>query len=451
MWRIAAVCCVLLVSTLRAEHSVADFDFYDINEVFDAFQVDCGSVDDKHMTIIYGGNAMAVYSASEPVKCAAEEVAPAVWQIRIDDYNNTDCPINQDDPKLVLLDVVVQMNKVRTVTDKLRSITCNYGLSGQESTNATNTAIGNRVDAQPEWVAANDNNASAIVTMNVYGTDGQPITQAVLGSYIQLRAFLSLGADGEEYSLRMYNCRAYDSKMSYYLMLSGCGVGTVLGKNRGFRTQSAALDAGPGSEGAWRVARSSYFKAFLMPTDDATLEFECDYLICDKNSTAECDGYSCPEALRTAERTYTRRKRRAVDNMAVQAVYETGLPKVHTTKLHIAPPAEEQARFAVGSEVLITDQKPVAAAANPWQKSDKRQELPAIWLEEEEGAAKRVSSGLFLGLDTLTLTLLVVFVVLTTVVVVLVSMLCCCRRHNAAYDEKSGLEFAQPHMCAGKF
>lgn len=406
------------MGSLLVRWSSADlgYDYYDINDVFDAFEVDCGTFENRHMVILYGGNARKVYASAAPIDCAATEVAPAVWRIDIEDFTNTNCPVSvSNDPEVVQLEVVVQMNSVRTYSDKLRQITCNYGLNGQQNTALTDTEAGTLVQAHPVWESANSNTTNTTVTMKVYGTDNSQLSTAYLGNYIQLRAFMYVES-GEQYSLRMYNCRAYDSTMSYYLLMGGCGQGTVLDENRGFRTKSEAAAT---NQGAFRVSRSSYFKTFLMPSDDTNMQFECDYVICDSDDLADCDTYSCSTSQQFSANG--RKKRAAKEN----AIIETGLPTVHTSTLTILPRPEDKG-YTVGSELLITDKQ---TGGMPLEDFPTKR-MNGLLREKEEDADDDSEDfeDIVFGLDTLTLSLIVVFVVLTTVVLILACLLLCCRK-----------------------
>jgi len=404
-----ALALMLLVGVASAEH--LGYDYYDINDVYDEFDVDCGTPSDRKMIILYGGNARKVYSSVDPINCAAVEVSPAVWRIDITDFNDTACPITlSHDPEVVMLDVVVQMNSVRTITDKLRQITCNYGLNGQQKTGLTDTAHGSLIEAQPVWESANNATSNTTVTMLVYGTDNNPVATAYLGNYVQLRAFLATEA-GEEYSLRMYNCRAFDSTMSYYLLIAGCGQNAVLPDNRGFRTKQEAGNA------AFRVSRSSYFKTFLLPSNDNNIRFECDYVICDQANLEDCDTYSCANSVAAG------RKKRAAP--VPERKFQTGLPTVETPELIVVPRPEEKQRFTIGSELLIKETVQHDAKHVPKKM---RKVVYAADDEPEE--------ALVMGLDALTLTLVVVFAVLTTAVLVLACALVCLRRRAAPLADK---------------
>ena len=45
------------------------------------------------MRITYSGAAYRMYAQENPDGCQAVEMAPAVWQIYIEDYENTECPV----------------------------------------------------------------------------------------------------------------------------------------------------------------------------------------------------------------------------------------------------------------------------------------------------------------------------------------------------------------------
>merc|ERR1719318_248003 len=130
------------------------------------------------MRITYGGAAYRMYAESNPDGCQAVEMAPAVWQIYIEDYEDTDCPVVADnmgdigDTSLWKLNVVVQRGMVRKIDDPYKQIICNYGLGGKTDTNRTGIA-----------------------------------------------------GDAElENSIRVFNCRVFaEDYTSYYFMLEGCG------------------------------------------------------------------------------------------------------------------------------------------------------------------------------------------------------------------------------------
>merc|ERR1719318_347460 len=75
------------------------------------------------MRITYGGAAHRMYADPTLDGCQAVEMAPAVWQIYIEDYNNTECPVvtgnmgGIGDPLLRKLNVVVQKGMVRKIDD----------------------------------------------------------------------------------------------------------------------------------------------------------------------------------------------------------------------------------------------------------------------------------------------------------------------------------------------
>merc|ERR1711872_827953 len=82
------------------------------------------------------------------------------------------------------------------------------------------------------------------------------------------------------------------------------GEGDVIAANRGFRTQSESV-AYPSF---FRVARSSYFKSFLLPGED-TISFECDYILC--TDLDQCDGLSCSDSVSSG----SARRRRSVPDV----------------------------------------------------------------------------------------------------------------------------------------
>jgi len=305
---------LLLVACMADDHDT-EFDYYDINHVYNQFHVSCGSPEKPYMRITYGGNAYSVYAAESP-ECKAKEVAPAVFLIHIGDYSDTNCPVRNvstGDPNapVRMLDVVVQEGTVRKWTDMYKQITCNYGLGGQTDNHDQKVdANEGSVEKRPVWQDAVNRTAVTedTVHLHVYGTSDQEIEQAVLGEYIQLRAFLASDpSSAVNNSIKIFNCRAFDEDLEYYFLTGGCGEGDVMGDDRGFRTQVETVDAFPN---VTRVSRSTYFKSFLLP-DKKHLTFECDYILC---NPSDCDGYSCENSIMHGRTPSSRRKRRAVDS-----------------------------------------------------------------------------------------------------------------------------------------
>jgi len=319
------------------------YDYYDINEVFNEFTVDCGTVDEPKMVILYGGNAYSMYAVDAPTECKAEEVAPAVFRIDIN-YDDTPCPITSSgEPPVKMLNLVVQKGMVRQFSDPFKQITCNYGLGGQQQSEDTDTNEGNLVPRQPVWDTANDATTMDEVSLSVFGTDNQEVTTAYLGAYIQLRAFISDNVADGEHSIKIFNCKAYTNSMSYYMLLAGCGEGDVIAHNRGFRTK-----AEDGYPTFFRVARSSYFKSFLLPGEE-TISFECDYILC--SDLEQCDGLSCPDSVSAG--VSARRKRSTETGTDIQVVR----PTVSTNAIRLIPKPEQ--KTLLESSELVRDTVPV--------------------------------------------------------------------------------------------
>merc|ERR1712004_536927 len=271
-----------LLGVCLADHHDDEFDFYDINSVFNQFYVSCGSPEDPYMRITYSGDAYSVYAAEEPELCKGEEVAPAVFLIDIKDYGNTDCPV------------------------------------------------------------------ANIST----GDPDKEIDEAILGNYIQLRAYLANETDTEN-SIKIFNCRAFDDDLEYYFLIGGCGEGDVMPKNRGFRTGPEEVTA---YTNVSRVARSTYFKIFLLP-DKHHLTFECDYILCDAD---RCDGFSCSNSIMNggaeADHDDHRRKKRAVDsyshNIPASPAAPTGqMPAIRSKRVTILPQEDEYYRISANDLV----------------------------------------------------------------------------------------------------
>jgi len=187
---------ISIFALFLAAHAAVQYDYYDINEVFNEFTVDCGTVDDPKMVILYGGNAFTMYAVDAPTACVAQEVAPAVFRIDVN-YEDTECPIQSTgEPPVKMLELVVQKGYVRQFSDPFKQITCNYGLGGQQQSSYTDTDEGNLVPRQPVWDTANAATTVDTVSLGVYGTDNLEVNTAYLGSYIQLRAFIT---DNEGY------------------------------------------------------------------------------------------------------------------------------------------------------------------------------------------------------------------------------------------------------------
>merc|ERR1712168_1342315 len=317
------------------------------------------------MRITYGGAAHRMYADPNLDGCQAVEMAPAVWQIYIEDYENTECPVVRDnlggigdpsDPSLWTLNVVVQRGMVRKMDDPYKQIICNYGLGGQTDTNQTATAIAGEAVLDPIWRNANTEESDDIVDLYVYDASNNRVDTVRLGEYIQLRAHLQSGEGELENSIRVFNCRVFaEDYTSYYFMLEGCGKGDgVMPADRGFRTRYEDT----GNSKITRVSRSSYFKSFAMPGHEE-LTFECHYILCPPD---ECDGYSCPASVMVSSNqsraeppspstrhapAATRRKR---DVSAPTSKYDQ-LPKIRSNKITFLQPEEPE--ILLRAEYLI--------------------------------------------------------------------------------------------------
>jgi len=345
-----------LLGVCLADHHDDEFDFYDINSVYNQFYVSCGSPEDPYMRITYSGDAYSVYAAEEPELCKGEEVAPAVFLIDIKDYGNTDCPVanistGDPDKPVRTLDVVVQSGTVRKWNDEFKQITCNYGLGGQTSNQDGEVdADEGAVDKQPVWQDAVNmtETTTDTVHLHVFDTSNKEIDEAILGNYIQLRAYLANETDTEN-SIKIFNCRAFDDDLEYYFLIGGCGEGDVMPKNRGFRTGPEEVTA---YTNVSRVARSTYFKSFLLP-DKHHLTFECDYILCDAD---RCDGFSCSNSIMNggeeADHDDHRRKKRAVDYNPASPAAPTGqMPAIRSKRVTILPQEDEYYRISANDLV----------------------------------------------------------------------------------------------------
>jgi len=361
-------CCIFVVALVVAVHGDGEihYDYYDINEVFNEFTVDCGTVDEPKMTILYGGNAYTMYAVEAPTTCLAQEVAPAVFRIDID-YENTNCPIESSgEPPVKMLNLVVQKGVVRQFSDPFKQITCNYGLGGQQQSDNTDTHEGNLVPRQPVWDTANDATTQDSVSLAVYGTDNAEVSTAYLGSYIQLRAFIMDNVADAEHSIKIFNCKAYTNTMSYYMLLAGCGEGDVIAANRGFRTK--AETAYPTY---FRVARSSYFKSFLLPGEE-TISFECDYILC--SDLEQCDGLSCPDSVSSG---VSARRKRSVPDMRNATLYKQQYPSVKTAPIKML---RRQESTVVEAGMLVRDEDPMVYRKSGSQTLDSELDETKIYL-----------------------------------------------------------------------
>jgi len=440
----------ILLGVCLADHHDEAFDYYDMNAVFNKFYVSCGSPEDPYMRITYGGDAYSVYAAAEPEACKAEEVAPAVFLMDIKDYGNTDCPVanistGDPDAPVRTLDVVVQSGTVRKWNDEFKQITCNYGLGGQTSNQDGEVdADEGAVDKQPVWQDAVNmtETTTDTVHLHVFDTSNTEITEAVLGNYIQLRAFLANDTDTEN-SIKIFNCRAYDEDLEYYFVIGGCGEGDVMPKNRGFRT---GPENAVGYTNVSRVARSTYFKSFLLP-DKHHLTFECDYILC---NAADCDGFSCANSIMTggeaADDHAHERRKRAVDsyshyNPASPADAPTAQrPTIRSTRVKILP--QENEFYRISSNDLVhgeetTKHNAVPAEVAPSHVPDfthyLQQPEPTIVRESVPAESSELGADVLLGLDLVTVGLISGLCVLGLLLIVAMTCLVVvCRRQSPA-------------------
>merc|ERR1712168_804595 len=381
------------------------------------------------MRITYGGAAHRMYADPNLDGCQAVEMAPAVWQIYIEDYENTECPVVRDnmggigdpsDPSLWTLNVVVQRGMVRKMDDPYKQIICNYGLGGQTDTNQTATAIAGEAVLDPIWRNANTEESDDIVDLYVYDLSSNRVDTVRLGEYIQLRAHLQSGEGELENSIRVFNCRVFaEDYTSYYFMLEGCGKGDgVMASDRGFRTRYEDT----GDSKITRVSRSSYFKSFALPGHEE-LTFECHYILC---SPDECDEYSCAQSVMLATnqsraeppspstRGAGRRKR---DVSSPPSKYDQ-LPKIRSNKIPFLQPEEPE--ILLRAEDLVygrserSQERPQGTNAVP--KSGRSMQRmtyePEVDVREsviEEGLAL-ITVGLIAGMAFLALLLLITLV-----------------------------------------
>jgi len=407
-----------------------EFDFYDAGNLHE-FIINCGTVDNPFMRITYGGAAYRMYAESNPDGCQAVEMAPAVWQIYIKDYENTECPVVADnmgdigDASLWKLNVVVQRGMVRKIDDPYKQIICNYGLGGKTDTNQT--GIAGEADLDPIWRNTHTELSDEIVDLYVYDTSNNRVDTVRRGDYIQLRAHLQSG-DGElENSIRVFNCRVFaEDYTSYYFMLEGCGKGDgVMPADRGFRTRYEDT----GNAKITRVSRSSYFKSFVMPGHEE-LTFECHYILC---SPDQCDGYSCPASVMVSSNqsradppspstrvaapapAAARRKR---DVSAPTSKYDL-LPKIRSNKITLLQPEEPE--ILLRAEDLIFgrsershDERPqgtntVPMSSRSMQRMNYEPEVEVREPVMEEGL-DLITIGLIAGMAFLALLLLITLV-----------------------------------------
>lgn len=427
----------ILFAVALADGHDDGYDYYDINTVYNQFYVSCGTPEEPYMRITFGGDAYSVYAAKAPSACKAQEVAPAVFLIDIHDYTTTDCPVhevNTGDHPIRMLDVVVQRGTVRKWTDDYKQITCNYGIGGHAQNNETDAEEG-AVDKQPVWQSAIHNETTTdSVSLHVYDTSNQEITSAVLGNYIQLRAFLS-NTTSTEHSIKVFNCRAYSGSLEYYMVVGGCGEGDVMPVDRGFRTQVEAID---GNADVSRVSRSSYFKSFLLPDEDY-LTFECDYILC---APDQCDGYSCENSIMLTDDVVGRKKRSVSTTPALvptipalvptipALVPQGNMPSVISSRVKILPQQDQYYRIS-GSDLLRAGESSQASVSLRAAYPDQRYYVPEKTLVQEAGVPEAEMK--IMGLDMLNLGLLTgVCLLALLLITTLASTLLVCKKANSA-------------------
>jgi len=417
-----AVLPLIFLMVVAADHHDEDFDYYDINAVYNQFYVSCGSPENPYMRITYGGDAFSVYAAEAPEACKAEEVAPAVFLFDINDLDNTDCPVKNistgdPDAPVRMLDVVVQSGTVRKWTDDYKQITCNYGLGGQTNNNEEVNAKEGAVDKRPVWQDAINMTETTTdsVHLHVFSTSNLEIEEAVLGNYIQLRAFLANSTTTDN-SIKIFNCRAFDEELEYYFLIGGCGEGDIMSKTRGFRT---AVESPAGYTNVSRVARSAYFKSFLLP-DKHHLTFECDYILCDPN---ECDGFSCSDSIMLGGGDHDddhRRKRRDLGDFSSNSPADvpTGhRPVIRSTRVKILPQETEYYRISANDIIHAGE----SHKSKPAVQQDHKQnvgDVPEVYVKsyvpqqnvyQQEAAPARPEAeemSLILGMDLVTVGLI---------------------------------------------
>jgi len=405
-----------------------DFDFYEAGDYTDTFVINCGTVDARIMRITYSGAAYRMYAEENPDGCQAVEMAPGVWQIYIEDYEDTPCPWrvqnmgDLNDTTLLSLNVVVQRGMVRKIDDPYKQIICNYGLGGKTDTNQT--GIAGEADLDPIWRNTNTELSDEIVDLYVYDASNNRVDTVRIGDYIQLRAYLQSGEGELENSIRVFNCRVFaEDYTSYYFMLEGCGKGDgVMPADRGFRTRYEDT----GDSKITRVSRSSYFKSFALPGHEE-LTFECHYILC---SPDECDEYSCAQSVmlatnqsraeppspstRGAMAAGARRKR---DVSAPTSKYDQ-LPKIRSNKITFLQPEEPE--ILLRAEDLIFGRsersQELSQGTNAVPKSSRSMQRmnyePEVEVREpvmEEGL-DLITIGLIAGMAFLALLLLITLV-----------------------------------------
>jgi len=423
---------LLFLVVVAADHHDENFDYYDINAVYNQFYVSCGSPENPYMRITYGGDAFSVYAAEAPEACKAEEVAPAVFLFNIEDFDNTDCPVKNistgdPDAPVRMLDVVVQSGSVRKWTDDYKQITCNYGLGGQIDNNEEVNAKEGAVDKRPVWQDAINMTETTTdsVHLHVYDTSNNEIDEAVLGNYIQLRAFLANGTATDN-SIKIFNCRAFDDALEYYFLIGGCGEGDIMSKTRGFRT---AVESPTGYTNVSRVARSTYFKSFLLP-DKHHLTFECDYILCDPS---ECDGYSCSNSIMLGGDDHRRKRSvgEAYPSYSPADVPASQKPTIRSKRVTILPQENQFYRISANDIVHAGENNKPSHTTMQQDPEHDVAGVPEVYVksyvpqqnvyQQDAAPAKPEDESLIMGMDLVTVGLIAGMSVLALLIIVTLS------------------------------
>jgi len=399
-----------------------DFDFYEAGDYTDTFVINCGTVDARIMRITYSGAAYRMYAEENPDGCQAVEMAPGVWQIYIEDYEDTPCPWrvqnmgDLNDTTLLSLNVVVQRGMVRKIDDPYKQIICNYGLGGKTDTNRTGTV--GEAEFDPIWRNSNSKLTNETVSLHVYNATKR-VNTVRIGDYIQLRAYLETPTGVLENSIRVFNCRAFaEDFTSFYFMLEGCGKGDVMPEDRGFRTRPEDTD----NTKVTRVSRSTYFKSFAMP-GHSELTFECHYILCEPE---QCDGYSCPASVMRASNQSradppspsTRTTGRGKRDVSAPTLKDMQLPKIRSNKITFLQPEEPEIMLTADDLIFGSqDERPRGTNALPKssrsvQRMNYQPEVLEV-LEPEplvQEGLDLITIGLIAGMAFLVLLLLITLV-----------------------------------------
>merc|ERR1712168_154950 len=374
------------------------------------------------MRITYSGAAYRMYAGENPDGCQAVEMAPGVWQIYIEDYEDSPCPWatqhmgDLDDTTLVSLNVVVQRGMVRKIDDPYKQIICNYGLGGKTDTNRTG-AVG-EAEFDPIWRNSNSKLTNETVSLHVYNATKR-VNTVRIGDYIQLRAYLETPTGILENSIRVFNCRAFaEDFTSFYFMLEGCGKGDVMPEDRGFRTRPEDTD----NTKVTRVSRSTYFKSFVLP-GHSELTFECHYILCEPD---QCDGYSCPASVMIASNQSradppspsTRTTGRGKRDVSAPTSKDMQLPKIRSNKITFLQPEEPEIMLTADDLIFGSqDERPRGTNALPKssrsvQRMNYQPEVLEV-LEPEplvQEGLDLITIGLIAGMAFLVLLLLITLV-----------------------------------------